>query len=313
MSKTRFKKLRLWAMKVFMMLTALIFVPWEDSHAGEADKFHVNIGFSSRVFVNVPKEDIRIAVQVLSQKVARKTVGTAESRIYETDSEFERALKTKKLDVLAFTPEEFLQLRGQFPLEPIMVTESGKSHELELLLLTRKDSGISRFAELKNRTIALPSEISQFGTIYHSWLENLTMKEGARSPSTFLASLIETHGASKAIMLVFFRKSDACIISRNSFEVSNELNPQLSRNLKVIASMGKLVAGIVAIRQDLTSERKQKIRHALLTLHEDTDGKQMFVLFQLTRLAEFRPEYLKATEALLAENSALKKRFSSRR
>jgi phosphonate transport system substrate-binding protein len=300
-------------MKVFMVLTALIFVPWEDSHAGEADKFHVNIGFSSRVFVNVPKEDIRIAVQVLSQKVARKTVGTAESRIYETDSEFERALKTKKLDVLAFTPEEFLQLRGQFPLEPIMVTESGKSHELELLLLTRKDSGISRFAELKNTTIALPSETSQFGTIYHSWLENLTMKEGARSVATFLGPLIETHGASQAMMSVFFRKSDACIVSRNAFDISSELNPQLSRDLKVIASIGRLTAGIIAIRQDFPQERKQKVKQALLTLHEDTDGKQMFVLFQLTRLVEFRPEYLKATEALLAENRAMKKRVANRR
>lgn len=38
----------------------------------------------------------------------------------------------------------------------------------------------------------------------------------------------------------------------------------------------------------------------------------IFVLFQLTRLAPFRPEYLKATEALYAEHRNLKTRMANR-
>jgi ABC-type phosphate/phosphonate transport system substrate-binding protein len=306
------EKLRLWAMKIFLLLSVMILLQCRESKAGEVDKFHLNIGFSSRVFVNVPMEDVKIAIQVLARKIAVKNVGSADSRIYDSDTEIERALKAKTLDMVAVTPEQYIHLRDQTQLEPMMVTMAGKNPELELLLLARKESGIGRFAELRNRTIALPAETAQFGTIYRTWLENLVMKEGARSAPAFFSSLNETRGASQAVMSAFFRKTDACIVSNNAFEVLYELNPQLSRELKVIANMGRLVGGIVAFRQDLPNERKQKVRQILKTLHEDPDGKQVLVLFQLSGLEEFRPEYLKATEVMLAENKNLKKRFASR-
>jgi hypothetical protein len=49
-----------------------------------------------------------------------------------------------------------------------------------------------------------------------------------------------------------------------------------------------------------------------MTLHEDPEGQQMFVLFQLSRLTPFRPEYLKGTEALFAEHRKLKARLVKR-
>jgi ABC-type phosphate/phosphonate transport system substrate-binding protein len=313
MSDKDFQKLRLWAIMVFTLLSPLIFFPRGESLAANAEKFHLSIGFSSRVFVNVPKADMKIAIQVLARKIAAKTVGSADARIYDSDSEIERDLRAKTLDMVALTPEQLIHLRDQAQLEPLMVTATGNSTDLELLLLVRRDSGVSRLAELRNRTIALPAEGSQFGAIYRTWLENLVMKEGARSAPTFLSTITETRGASQAVMSAFFRKSDACIVSNNAFEVLNELNPQLSRDLKVIASIDRLVGGIVAVRQDLPSERKQKVRHILKTLHEDPDGKQVLVLFQLSGIREFQPENMKATEAMLAENRTLKKRFAGRR
>jgi ABC-type phosphate/phosphonate transport system substrate-binding protein len=300
-------------LRVFLLISLAFISLCRESRAGDGGKFHLNIGFSSRVFVNVPREDVKVAIQVLARKIAVKTVGSADARVYESDFEIERALKGKTLDMVALMPEQFIHMREQTPLEPIMVTATGNSSELELLLLARKDSGVSRFADLRNRTIALPAENSQLGAIYRSWLDNLAMKEGAKSAPAFFSSITETRGASPAVMSAFFRKSDACIVSNNAFDVLNELNPQLARDLKVIAKIGKLVGGLIAVRQDLPNERKQKVRQILKTLHEDPDGKQVLLLFQLSGIREFQPENLKATVALLAENRELKKRFASRR
>jgi ABC-type phosphate/phosphonate transport system substrate-binding protein len=309
-------KLLLPTLKGFFLVLLTSCSLFRDVQAGETDKSLLKIGFSSKAFVSVPKEDMRIAVQVLSQKIAKKTVGNAESRVYENESDIEKALKAKNLDVVALTSEEFIHLKGPTRLEPVMVTVAGKSPELELILLARRENGINHFRDLKNRVIAIPGEMSQYGSINRIWMETLVMKEGGVASETF-SSVKETRGASQAVMMAFFRKADGCIVSKSAFEVASELNPQLSRELRAIASIGKLTGGIVALRQDLPEERKQKVRKALSTLHEDPEGKQMFVLFQLTRLEEFRPELLKATEAMLAEYrelrenrnfSALKKR-----
>jgi ABC-type phosphate/phosphonate transport system substrate-binding protein len=109
-------------------------------------------------------------------------------------------------------------------------------------------------------------------------------------------------------MSVFFRKVDGCVVPRQSFEVTSELNPQIARELKTISRIDRLTGGIIAFRQELPEERKQKIRQALMTLHEDQEGHQMFVLFQLDRLTPFRPEYLKGTETLYAEHKKIKAR-----
>ncbi|OQA10927.1 MAG: ABC transporter, phosphonate, periplasmic substrate-binding protein [bacterium ADurb.Bin374] len=90
--------------------------------------------------------------------------------------------------------------------------------------------------------------------------------------------------------------------------MSVELNPQIGRELTVIERLPKLVGGIIAMRRDLPEVHKQKIRQALLTLHEDQEGKQLFVLFQLKKLVPYRPEYMRATEALYAEHRTLRQR-----
>jgi len=273
---------------------------------------HLRIVFSSKAFVSVPKEDISVAVQVLTKKVAKKSDISAESRIIENTAEIEKDLKAKKVDLIAVSPEEFIQIRARVPLEPVMVTVDNKSHEVELLLLARKDSGINRVADLKNKTIALPSKTTQFGAVYQVWTETLIMKEGTGSLGAFFSSVMETRNSSQAVMPVFFRKADACVVSSRSFEIASELNPQIARELKVIARIGKLCGGIIAQRGDMPDELKLKIRQALTTLHEDQEGRQMFVLFQLNRLTPFRPEYLWATETLYSEHLSLKLRIARR-
>ncbi|MDD2337370.1 MAG: PhnD/SsuA/transferrin family substrate-binding protein [Geobacteraceae bacterium] len=88
------------------------------------------------------------------------------------------------------------------------------------------------------------------------------------------------------------------------------MNPQISRELKIIARADKLAGGIIVIRPDLQADLKQKLIQALRTVHEDQEGKQMFLLFQLSSLIPYRPEYMRATEAFFTEHRTLKRRFS---
>lgn len=279
---------------------------------GEGAPFHLRIGFSEKSFVNVPRDDIRVAVQVLSRKVAKKSVGSAESKIYDSQAEMERDLKTKTLDVVALTPEEFINLREGRLLEPLMTTMSGNSHEFRLLLLARKDSRFRRVADLRRRQLSIPSSTAQYGSMYQTWLTTLVMREGASSPQAYFSSIRETRNAPQALMSVFFRQADACIVTDQTYALTSELNPQIARELVALASYDRLAGGLVAIRHDLPEERKQRVRKALATLHEDQEGRQMFVMFQLSRLIPFRSDHLKGMESLSAEYQNLRARMVRR-
>lgn len=283
------------------------------AEAVQSAPFHVNIGFSSKVFVTVPPEDVKIAVRLMARKVARNTVGSADSKIYDSIADIEQDLKAKKLDAIALPLEDFLELGSRIPLDPMMVTATSKGHEVELLLLVRKDSAIRSFGDLRNRRIAIPAKGNQFGTMYSIWLETLIMRQKIPGSAGFFTSVAETKKPSQALMQVFFRQADACVTTAQFFDLSEELNPQIGRELMVIERLPKLAGGVFVVRRDLPEERKQRIRQALLTLHEDQEGKQLFVLFQLKKLSPYRPEYIRATEALYTEHRRLARRTGQKR
>ena len=288
--------------RAFACLALIFCILCWNAQADEPAKFHLRIGFSSRAFVNVPSEDIRVAIRMLSQKVARKTVGSAESRIYDSTQEIERDLKARQVDLLVLMPEEFIFLRNRVPLEPMAVTSTDSGNTVEILLLVRKESKFTGIGELRDRAIVMPPKISQYGNLYYIWVETLLLREGIPEMARFFSSVREARTSSQGLLPVFFRKADACVVTSNTYDLACELNPQIGRELKVIARIKGLAGGVIAIRRDLPEERKQRVRRALLTLHEDQEGKQMFVLFKLSRLVPFPPEYLKATEALLEEH-----------
>jgi ABC-type phosphate/phosphonate transport system substrate-binding protein len=297
------------------LITLMVLLVWHHPSWGadnEGAPFHLRIGFSGKSFVNVPRDDIRVAVQVLSRKVARKTVGSAESKIYDSQAEIERDLKSKMLDVVALTPEEFIHLRESRLLEPLMTTMSGNSHEFRLLLLARRDGQFRRVSDLKKKQLSIPSSTAQYGSMYQTWLNTLVMREGASSPRAYFSSIRETRNAPHALMSVFFRQADACIVTDQTYVLTSELNPQIAMELVALASYDRLAGGVIAIRHDLPAERKQRVRNALMTLHEDQEGQQMFVMFQLSRLIPFRPDHLKGMESLFAEYQNLRARMVRR-
>jgi phosphonate transport system substrate-binding protein len=217
----------------------------------------------------------------------------------------EHDLKAKKLDLVFLTPGDFLELAGRTPLDPVMVSVAGKSHELEILILVRKDRHIRDFKELRNSVIAVPAKVIQHGTLYSLWVETLVMREGFHDMAAFFNSVRETPSPSQALMQVFFRQADACAVTSQTFELASELNPQIGREIMALARKDKLVGGIIAVRRDLSEEHKQKVRQVLATLHEDQGGRQLLVLFQLNRLVPYRADYIKTTEAFIAEHKKL--------
>ncbi len=305
---TRAEQLPTKMILIILVTLCICHLPTESS--GKAPPFHLRIGFSSRCFVNVPREDIRIALQVLSRKVARKTVGSAESKIYDSPGEIERDLKSGMLDVVALTPEEFIQLRKYRILDPVMTTVSGASHEFRLYLLVRKDGRFGKPADLKMRRISIPSVTSQYGSMFHAWVNTLVMHEGAGTPQAFFSSINETRSGIQALMSLFFRTTDACVVTDQTYNLAAELNPQFTRELMLLASCERLTGGIIAMRNDQPAEQRRRVVQALTTLHEDHEGRQMFVLFQLSRLIPFHPDHLRGVETLYGEQDRLKERLA---
>jgi len=182
---------------------------------------------------------------------------------------------------------------------PVLSADYGKSFYDELILLVRKESGVTRVAQLRGKSLRV--EAGQKGSIPIKWLDSVLAAKALPEPQGFFAGISEFSKASQVIMPVFFGQADACLTSRNSFNILSELNPQLGRQMLVLERSPGFATGIIAVRKDIRNPRRDNMVEILQEMQSDPKGKQLLTLFRCNRLVPFRPEHLASVEKVLWE------------
>ncbi|HTP65810.1 MAG TPA: PhnD/SsuA/transferrin family substrate-binding protein [Geobacteraceae bacterium] len=115
----------------------------------------------------------------------------------------------------------------------------------------------------------------------------------------FFGDLREFPRASQIIMPVFFGQADACLASSNSFETMADLNPQIGLRLRVLEKSPGFTTGIIAVRKNGRTPRREEMIRALAEMDGDPKGKQLLTLFRVNRLVPFHAEHLTSVEKML--------------
>jgi len=267
--------------------------------------FDLTVGLSPRSFVEVDTEDIRVIVKTLMKVLLGKVwAGSHNILIYQEQSSMERDILARKVEIAMFLPDEFLGVKNRVPIEPVAIATRYKGIHDEIVILVRKESGIRSSVDLMNKRINIPRGLQ--APLFQMWMETLFMKEGVSDSRDFFAALKTVNIPSQAILPVFFKQADACIVLRGAFDLVGELNPQITRELEILYSSSGVPAGIIGLRRDLSVEQRDSMKKILWSVHEEPEGKQIFTLFRISKLLPFRPEYLRSLEALQVEHQNLK-------
>ncbi len=278
----------------------------ELSGQGKRDKDSVlTVGYSSKLFFDVDIRDAKAATKMWTDMLIRKMGNKyekSEIHILHDSSAMDKALRMREIDILVLFSQEFIEMRDRTPIVPVYAADYGKYFYHELYLLVRNDSGLSRIADLKGKRLII--ETGQKGSIPMIWLETVFAKETVPLMRES-AQIKEAMKASQAVLPVFFRQADACVVGRNSYETMVELNPQVGRELKVIATSPHYLTGVVCLRKDYYHAHKEMIDETLKALYSEPQGQQIMKLFRINRLVPFKQEYLKTTEVLLSEHRDL--------
>lgn len=290
----------------YILAVSLLLLVVQASGKERADKNIIIVaGYSFKLFYDVDINDARAASKVWLEIIAKRTsekVDKAETLIFHDSQSIIDATKSKSVDIVTLLPNEYIDLRTKIPVDPIFVADFGKTFYQHFILLTRTDTGINQLGDLKQKKLIIEGAIQD--TPPSMWLDIILMKAGFKEAKDFLGSFKGAQKPSQTILPVFFRQADACIVNSNSFNTMVELNPQLGKELKIIAVSPEFISAIVALRKDF--EFKGYIHEALDSLHKDPQGKQLLMLFRVSKLVPFLPVYLETVEELLKEHRNLK-------
>ena len=295
-----------------MILWGMILL-WGGDVCGEERKSTLLlVGYSSRVFVDVDLEDAKAVTNLWTDILTRQSgyKAGANVTIYQDLQTLEKDVKAKKSDLLVVMACEFLEIKSRVTLDPILVSEFENGVYEEMVLLVRKEKNISSFSNLRHKPIAIPKGL--FMTTCQLWLETCLMREGILNPKTFFSNMKEVQKPSQAVLQVFFKQVDACIVNRNAFTTMIELNPQVGKELMPVVTSPGIPGGVVSIRVDLDDQDKKSIFDTLTAMHTNPQGKQLLTFFRKKRLVPFKAEYLRTIEDLVKEHHDLQMRLAKK-
>jgi hypothetical protein len=224
-------------------------------------------------------------------------------KIYDNLEEMLRGSQGKPAEGFGITAEECWQLSKEIKIDRLVVGAINGRITEEYVVLVHRDSAIGSLADLRERSlIVLENPRMSLATI---WLDTFLLQNGMAATDKFFKSTTLVNKLSQVVLPVFFRNSDACLVTRRGFQTMSELNPQAGRQLHILATSQELVPVVFAFRADYASPFREQMLVEMRRLPETPAGQQILTLLQTERVEEQPMSCLTAAFELLATHQRL--------
>jgi phosphonate transport system substrate-binding protein len=257
----------------------LLFLP-----TAYSDRETFSVSFSSELFSDVNEADALASIRVWADTILnrRGLVQTTTPTIFTDQARIRQNLQEGSVDLVGLMPPEFFQLEDTVALDHLHFTSINGSITEEFLLLVRRDSGIETMADLQHKKIALVDSVRmQMSTL---WLETLLLEKYQMNLQEFFGSVRADNKSSRAVLSTFFRQTEACLVSQNSFKMMVELNPQLGKQLHTLEISPAFIPALLCFRSNYDPELKKEVLAGMHALENNISGQQILMVFGAERL-----------------------------
>lgn len=285
------RRARQWVLAVAWLATGL--TPAQGKPDGVLD-----IGYSTQTFTEVDVNDALAATQVWVSRFMH-SIGRLEgarTQVFDTVDEALSGVRTEQLDLLVLLPTEYLDLRAQVHLVPLLTSAQGILGA-RFGILGR--SGAEDVARMRDGRMLVAAGSS--GNIPEMWLETVLAESSLPPAADHFREVSRVDRVTRAVLPVFFGQASGCVVNLNGYQTMVELNPQLGRELAVLHTSMPMPQAVICARPEINEAFGEILVEGMRSLHEDPEGRQVLSLFGIERLVHFQDEHLDAVRALRAQ------------
>jgi len=272
---------------------------------GTPPKPQIHIAFSSAVFAGINMTDARNTIKALTVSLAREhdIPMDTDPIIYDNVGEADHLLQSRLVSAVSMTTRDYWLLKQSVEFDQFLMTIRNKTPDEVYVLLTSKDSTINKLADLKDkRLIIMTSPAMDLASV---WLDVELAKNALPQTAKLVAKITEATKPAKVVLPVFFGQADACLITRRSYATMVELNPQVGRQLRIVATSPGYIPALFGFCANLSPELTTKTIRAFSELHTSIVGRQTLTLFQTEEIVECPATVFETSLALLDEHARL--------
>jgi len=228
-----------------------------------------------------------------------ETAAQSDVQLYADRTAIKAALERKAADLAVLGTADFYALGGPATFDRVFLYSRGGKVAVRYLLLVRADSGIETLANVRGRQLVLLDSVRT--DLAERWFNSRLKQDGLPVMRQLAKEVVVERKSSKCIQRVFFRNADACLVTARTYRTAVELNPQLGRQLTVLAKSPPYVPSLIAIPASYTAAVWPILERGILSAHTKPKVRQMLRVYRIDRLVRQTGDELASAKALLAE------------
>ncbi len=260
-------------------VAAVLFCAKAELYASTVDR-PFRMAMTYNIFQESNKNDVRIALKLWIKTLAEEQGCLMESdpNLYETVEDLMEFARANPVDAFGVTTPEYVTLSREMSFDLFAAGTRKGQIERAYLLLVRKESNLERLDQLAACSLNVLDQPAMSLAVF--WLDTVLLEGKLQRTSRFFKRVTMDRKVSQVVLPVFFGKVDACLVTKESFEVMSALNPQIEKQLRILSSSPPVVPAGIVFLQGSTSPHRQKVLEGLPKLRESPAGQQVLELAQ---------------------------------
>lgn len=251
--------------------------------SAQTDHPPIRVAVSMDTLAGANVNDARAAYRVWIGQVAQSlSIRHAEilDEVFIPSARLLQMIRQGQVDCFGLTAVEYAKAIDLIDPENMEV-EDCALNGLEMLLLVHRESPVKSLADLKG--VRLMVHHHRDTTLVQAWLAVELARQGLGGYEQFFGGEQLKDKVGEVVLPVFFHREQAAVISRQAFSTAAELNPQLGRDLRVLAVSPRNIPVGFFFRKNCNQQDKLDFQRAMDKLATVPAGRQVMALYQTTR------------------------------
>lgn len=255
----------------------------------------INFGFYTNSTLISNNKDIRIAIELWIKEIMYSSGIDINLRIYDNiDLMMDDFLYHKKLQMLGFEPIDFIKNRHKLvkKYQKLWTFQVSKDKYIQYYFIEKKKEKNYKF-NLNNKNIA----IKKGDLSAKIWLDMLSIENFKQPYKKVIQSETLVEKQSSAILKVYFEKLDCAVVSKDTFDVMKELNPNIVHKLDIIKKSPKIFLSYIGLlSKNLSKQSANKLEKSMNMINHSSKGRQILDLLKVEKILILEEEFFQKLE-----------------
>ena len=273
------------------------------AHAVAPTKETMRVAVHLGAMRDVSRADIEVSLKVWANELMTTLEVPAEVLFYTDLPGIRRDMVSGRVNFVIADPISFLR---NFSLDELADGfGSVGAGEDTMVLIARKNAGISGLADLRGKRVVLLSESEVPGL----WLDVICLRTFQQSCLRSGLEVSQEKLSQRQVFKVFFGKADAALVRSRAFETAAELNPQIRQQLLVVERVPLYPGAMGLFSATVSREFRDYVMAKVARFDREPRGRQMMEILHSEQVGRISKQLLEPIQVLLMEHAAFVKRF----